>query len=842
MLKLYYDATNYIAVNHMYFNTDTVNDINDLILNNELGWGAIKKWSTGLYDRTGTNKASIESLNTVTKLYLKPNFQLETKWSIQSSTAYAPSLVKTIEIFYEDVHVQTFAYYDDWADDEGNIFFGSIFSNQTEYESNVDNMRAFIANAFSFEQKMVSGDNPGEYLGEYPVTSPFLVIHHTGSPLSEEIYALYNIALRGWGSAGNIARSLLGAGVVQVSPMTTVNGVTVLPSVAYDPMKFNVDLWRSGNENAYFYDNTVNKSVAYSWNNTTYVNNDSVISTDIEVADDTATGVLYANTPFIQFGDIFEEVPAEQFNINGRSGVYNIGTGWINTTPREYGTYYYTILQMRDYDSLKNAALINPTNIDYFKIPSSQQADIPALVLMTVSRTYLNSLAMSPQIGVAVNLKNGTTNELTGDVIIEHFFNNNTDPETTPTRPSPGDTTIPEDNGGGGVSDKGEIGGQGTWNDEGDDTTLNPDTPHNDPIAGVPEGMFGGLSTNTYVVRMNSSQLTKLMDTIWDSNFIDYVYTKLGSNGITEGVLDIKYGNIGIPTKQEVELVAIAGYPLTDKINCSTINQFNRFDFGTIDIPEYFGSFLDFEPYTQITLYLPKLQTGVGIPTNLVVGKSIQVLLTVDFQSGLGVYTVQNNEGTQIVTCEAKILESLPYAQRDWSGSTEAAVNNVGRAAQTVDSKVSTEISDRASGMRAIAGMDWLERGDMPGEFVSMDDLYKSNKLYQIGGGVKAGVISAAVSEAAQTAWSMTNEFATSWNSGSAGSMGGNNVAILKISRPYVQYPEQYVQMFGLPSSQIRTIGELTGYFEAIKIYPEFSIPADEMIELELVLTQGVYP
>ena len=870
MLKLYYDDVNYFEVAHMPLNLYHLQKISEQRKLKNLGWGTVCSFTGPVCSAAkALTYATMQTFTSNTPLYLLPSRQMQTKWSLRYGTS---GNYRLITIVYDDIDVQIFRFYTDW-ESNSEIRFASFFSSEGSsdgYEDNINQAREFIDRAFWFEQKILSQENiegnepiDVELLGLTPLTSPLVLAHCPNDDLTGEVFGDTNKALLGWGSAANIAQALLQYRVIPSSTFKTSSG-NYLPSVAYDPNSWSSEIWSGGGEYAYTYSESNNsKDAPCKWNTNLRVLRETTATVSKSWTNDTATAEVQFALPFVQFGTITTVIPKDLFNMVNKASLYGYENYWINDVVGygTSGTNYYTIVQLRDYNSIKNMALLNKSSLDTFKIASEDFPDISSLAIMTINRTYNNAIADATtrnQVQFVVSLTNANTNQISGQNIIDNFFSSNEDTETPdePKEPDASDT-IPGDTGGGGTTSNDKEGGDGTWSDSGDDTTVSSDYPNNDVIAGVPSGMFGGLDNNTYVVRMNSEQLSKLMQTVWDESFIDYLYTKLGRDGVSQGVLDIKYGNISIPTKSEAVLQSIAGFSLTDTINCSTINQFERFSFGKISVPKYFGSFLDYEPYTQITLYLPKVQSGIAIPANLVVGKSIEVILTVDFVSGLGVYIIQNDDKTQIASVECVVLEEMPYAARDYGGSIGANIDNVGRAAQNTASNVSMYNAARDNYKNASAAYAEAEQAALAESIAEDDLLVKYNPAAAVttartnfasmakpvapsAGGAVAGGIAAAV-VAAKTAWNMTTNFASTWNPGSASRLGGNNVAILKISRSYVQYPEGYTDLYGLPSSQIGLIGDCKGYFEVDKIYPEFSAPADEMQELERLLIAGVY-
>lgn len=838
MLRLYYDEANYFEVGQLDRTQWTLETMQEQYDNSSYT-SALKYASSHIVAKPkAITLAELLGLSTATKLYLGPGYILPTRYSVRT---YSSSGAYIFELSYDGIVIYNQRFYSDWESTSSTIYLMSVYTDEeattgTDYMKHI---KAFVNNRFELESAIADAATDSSIFTNIiepeilntPLAWTFVLLHDTGAQFEMYPYGAINNTKFATSAASifnALFKSITSTRAIPCSKMTDKTGTTLYPSVCYDPRKWNRTLFDSTGLPAYQYDNRLSDKTS-SWNDITLVTKNTSIAVEKSFGEYTALQEFVCRTSFVQIGDTFTDDPVNIFDVEkGATNNTLRGTrSWINDINYllSSGTSYWTVLQLRDFNSLKNYAIKYAGSSDNLRIQSSTITDIPCVVLATSSYFYRTNESTEYNVYFVTGLdENIETNYITGQEILDLFFNSSDEVEDTYTPTTGAGTTIPGNTGGGGTSGESQTGGNGTWSDEGDDTTVG--TGLDDDIAGVPSGVFGGLSNNNFLVHMNALQLEKLMSVLWDESFLDWLKTKLGRD-LNAGVLQIKYGNLNIPTLSDVIVTEIAGFKMSESnyLNAHWVNQFVRYDFGSIEVPNYFGSFLDFEPYTQIELYLPKSQGAIQIPCTLVVGKKINVILTVDLSSGLGVYIIQNDDGTQIATTEVVVLEDLPYSDRNYTQGVDGTINNVGRVAQSTGKfmdAVTPEMVD-----------DPLPPG-VKGSAIS-------STAVSAEASVVAGAAVAAGAAIAVAVWKVNTSFNTTWNPGSASHMGGNNVAILKISRTYVEYPQNYTEQFGLPCSYYGQISECDGYFEISKFYPEFAAPADDLVDLETILQAGVY-
>lgn len=166
---------------------------------------------------------------------------------------------------------------------------------------------------------------------------------------------------------------------------------------------------------------------------------------------------------------------------------------------------------------------------------------------------------------------------------------------------------------------------------EDEDTDVIPNT--NDPTE------FTGLTSLTTTYRMNSEGLRILGNQIWTNSIFDNL--KNLNNSPLENIVSCKYmPNIIQGTASPVQIGNITFSGVNgEKLNNTTVNRIN---YGTVRIekPNVPFEFMCYEPYTQVSLYLPLLGM-VELSARDVVGKNVTIKYAFDVVVGTFGATVE---------------------------------------------------------------------------------------------------------------------------------------------------------------------------------------------------------
>lgn len=199
----------------------------------------------------------------------------------------------------------------------------------------------------------------------------------------------------------------------------------------------------------------------------------------------------------------------------------------------------------------------------------------------------------------------------------------------------------------------------------------------------------------------------------------------------------------------------VVGAPLT--------NQFKVFDFGSVNIQETWGSFLDYT-HTKIELYLPFIGV-VDIDTDEVMDGSIALEYTVDFLTGMCVANVNCNRSVELPDGSTRTQKSQHAFQGNCSMSIPLSQQQYGNM-------IGSLINAGTAGMKA----------GLPGIGISMASDVAS-------GGFKPSV---------------TTKGTISANAGFCSIL----YPYVRVIRPISGEPESYQEVIGYPSYIDSTLGD----------------------------------
>lgn len=283
------------------------------------------------------------------------------------------------------------------------------------------------------------------------------------------------------------------------------------------------------------------------------------------------------------------------------------------------------------------------------------------------------------------------------------------------------------------------------------------------------------------------SQLNELSSYLWSDLFSIDTLKKLFANPM-DAILGLSILPVAIPGGgvQEVKVGNIGtGISLT-----VAASQFVEVDCGSIDVNEYWGAYLDYEPYTQAQIFLPYIGTR-PISVDEIMGKTVRVVYHVDILTGACCCFVKCGSSV-LYTYNGQCSIPIPITSSNYT----SVVNGVISVAASVGSLVAT---GGASAPIAVPNIANSVVNQMKPQIE------------------KSGSIS-----------------------GSAGILN-MQIPYLILIRPRQALPSKQNEFIGYPSLITVKLTELTGYTEVQSIHLE-NIPAtqEELTEIETLLMGGV--
>lgn len=299
------------------------------------------------------------------------------------------------------------------------------------------------------------------------------------------------------------------------------------------------------------------------------------------------------------------------------------------------------------------------------------------------------------------------------------------------------------------------------------------------------------------VFRPDVISLNNLAAFLWSDLFDVATFKKLFANPM-DALLGLSIVPCEVPSSSTANVKI--GYVDTG-VNMSLADtQYVAVDCGSLTPKEYWGSALDYAPYSKFAIYLPYIGTH-QISTDEIMGKELHVMYHIDILSG---------------TCTAMVKsgESVLY---EWSGSCGSGIPITN---QNFSQFVTTAVQLAGAGVAVAA------TGGASAPVTA--------------GAVRGMAASTAEYTAANVSSIKPRIEHTGAVSGSAG-MLGVQVPYLIWELPNQSLAEDYNHFVGYPSNITSTLGSLSGYtrVENVQLYG-IDATDNELTEIENLLIEGV--
>lgn len=326
----------------------------------------------------------------------------------------------------------------------------------------------------------------------------------------------------------------------------------------------------------------------------------------------------------------------------------------------------------------------------------------------------------------------------------------------------------------------------------------------------------------------DSSKLKDFGDFLW-SNLIDYDTIKKAFSNPMDQIISLHTIPIGLSTTTEEEVVfggigsGVLMRPLT--------KQFYKVNMGTLHIPRFYATALDYSPFTRLQLYLPFIGEK-DIDADEVMGKDLSVSYQIDALSGAAVAYVSIS-GQLVYMFSGNVAQYIPVSQSNFSGIING-VTGIAGAIASVAGGILTLTGNPAIGaaMSAVGGTK-SERNEA--RAMQMRHAQTMNTL----GGVE---------QIGQGAGNLVNALTGKPNTahiglaqGVAGYMSYPTPYVL-IKRPHQSLATNFYSQYGYPANLSLNLAELSGFCKLASIdITSFPGTASELAELKHILQSGFY-
>lgn len=313
------------------------------------------------------------------------------------------------------------------------------------------------------------------------------------------------------------------------------------------------------------------------------------------------------------------------------------------------------------------------------------------------------------------------------------------------------------------------------------------------------------------------------MDTIWNNPFDGVIGahelyatpSKDGYSTIRSGFLDSGISSIIVRQRYT-------------QINC-----------GSILIPEYWGNYLDYSPYSRAYIYLPFIGI-MDLDVDDIVGHSVNVLYHIDSYTGSCIAQItcaRDGYSNTVYQFSGDCSVEIPMA-----GGSQANIKAAMIAANAYQNAANVSAGMSLWGGIASGIASAIGGALMPGAASTIGGI--TSGIGQAIGGYTSSQSQKAYGEAQHTAAMVSQKSHVQHSGsfgGSHGAMGIKKPYII-IRRPIQKVVYNYNKLYGYPAHKMVVIGECTGYLRCREVNVQSSLATDEEKRMiEEALKSGVY-
>lgn len=327
----------------------------------------------------------------------------------------------------------------------------------------------------------------------------------------------------------------------------------------------------------------------------------------------------------------------------------------------------------------------------------------------------------------------------------------------------------------------------GSSEEDGGGGSEDEDEPVDEETLPLPS--VAGLGFCTIYVPTDSDLLS-LSQYLWGGNLDLDTFLKLFSNPM-DSILGLSAVPVSLPGSygpvymggQILENVSLPRYTGRTSV---------KVDMGTVTIGERWGSYLDYDPYTEFSIYLPFV--GIkNIKADDIMKKTISLMYSIDILSGACVAYIRPSGGSVLYEWSGQCALQIPITGANWDNIFRTAVSTAAAIGGAFFAPVNSPVTSGAIASAAVQAVSAKPRIE------------------------RSGAVN-----------------------GITGFLGQLRPYIIRVN-PEAYIPADQNKFIGYPSYITAQLSTLTGYNEIASIHLE-NIPAtgNELSEIETLLKGGV--
>lgn len=300
-----------------------------------------------------------------------------------------------------------------------------------------------------------------------------------------------------------------------------------------------------------------------------------------------------------------------------------------------------------------------------------------------------------------------------------------------------------------------------------------------------------GVEATGFVALYNptQSQLSSFSQYLWSNDFIDN-FKKLFANPM-DAIIGLHMIYATPIRGDEAEIVC--GYAHSGVVSNTVHSQYIEIDCGSIKVNRYFGSVLDYAPYTKLQVYLPFVGI-VDLDTNEIMGGTLNIKYRIDVLTGSCLARLKVTRGdykAELYNFAGNCAVQLPISGGSYSGIIANAIGVAGSIGATIAT----------------------------------------------GGALAPVLVGSAVSSAINSHVNVSHSGSLGSNAGALGIMK----PYLIITRPKPAEADNFNKFYGKPSNKTVRLSSCSGYTRVKDVHVDNIVATDnELSEIEQLLKEGV--
>lgn len=267
---------------------------------------------------------------------------------------------------------------------------------------------------------------------------------------------------------------------------------------------------------------------------------------------------------------------------------------------------------------------------------------------------------------------------------------------------------------------------------------------------------------------------------------------------------------------------------LDSEIDSATISRYTEINCGTLSIPEYYGNYFDYSPYSKAHVYLPFI--GIQeLNVDDIVGHVVNITYRIDEYNGACIAMITVAKSTTVNDEDVNYVNTM----YQFSGNCSVEFPLAGGSQAQIKAGLMMADATRQAALLSVGG-------DLLG---GLGGLLTGN-IGGLLGGIGSAISTYAFGQVSALGHMLSGK-STVQKSGTFGSSHGSlgiKTPFIVVTRPKQIAVQNYNDLYGYPAHKMVVVGSCTGFLRCREVHVISATATDEeKSKIESLLKSGVY-